>query len=351
MAHLEPDRMILDRALAAVEAETGLRTTILGWEPHTGRNGQRRDAMVEITGPGARNHRFAVQMKTATRWENVQHLWTRWHLAEEERLLIVAPYITPQVALRCREMGVCFADTAGNMFLGAPGLHVYVVGKRAPDQLRPANQGRAVTPAGLRIVFALLCEPLLLNATYRELAAAARVALGTVGPVIKDLENRKHLTTGTAHRRILAPDRLFEEWVAAFPTVLRPKLNARRFRAPDPNWVHQVDIVAHRGYWGGEVAANRLLHHLQPQTTTIYATEVPRQLIIDHRLRADVNGDVEILDVFWNTQKIHGIDDVVPPVLAYADLFTTPEGRDIEAARMIYDDFIRPTFRDQARQD
>jgi hypothetical protein len=37
--------------------------------------------------------------------------------------------------------------------------------------------------------------------------------------------------------------------------------------------------------------------------------------------------------------------------LAYADLITTTEGRNIEAARMIYDEFIRPTFRNQARQD
>jgi hypothetical protein len=166
--------------------------------------------------------------------------------------------------------------------------------------------------------------------------------------VIKDLENRKHLTLGITPRRILNPDRLFEEWVAAFPTALRPKLNARRFRAPEPNWTDQVALRTYGAYWGGEVAAKKLLHHLQPETATIYTTEMPRQLIVDQRLRADVNGDVEIFDVFWNTERVHGIDDIVPPVLAYADLFTTTEGRDIEAARMIYDQFIRPTFRNQA---
>src|SRR5690242_13575139 len=119
MGHLQPDRMMLDRALAAIEKETGLRTTILGWEPRIAGHGQRTDAVVEITGPEGRNHRFAVQMKTTTRWESVQHMWMRWHHAKEERLLLVTPYITPQVAQRCREMGVCFADTAGNMFLRA----------------------------------------------------------------------------------------------------------------------------------------------------------------------------------------------------------------------------------------
>ena len=345
MRHLEPNRTMLDRALAAVERETELKTAILGWEPQIGRDGRHADAVVEIIGP-ERKYRFAVEMKTAARWETVQRLRTQWHLAAEERLLLVAPYITPQVAQRCREIGVCFADTAGNMFLRAPGLHVYVIGKREIETLQTA-EGRAVTPAGLRIVFVLLCEPRFLNATYREIAAAARVALGTVGPVMKDLENRRHVTLGAERRRILDLDRLFEEWIGAFPTVLRPKLNARRFRAPDPNWTDHLDLHVYHGYWGGEVAAKKLLHHLQPQTATIYATEMPRQLIVDHRLRADIQGDVEILDVFWNTQKIHAVDDVVPPVLAYADLFTTTEGRDIEAAGMIYDEYIRPTFRNQ----
>jgi hypothetical protein len=347
MAHFEPDRLTLDRALAAIEAETGLNTAVLEWEPQIGRDGQRADAVVEINGPEGRN-RFAAEIKPMVRWEVVHHLKARWHLAAEERLLIIAPYITQQVAQRCRETDTCFADTAGNMYLRGPGLHIYVLGKRRRDALQTMDQGRAVTPAGLRIVFALLCQPQLLNATYREIARTARVALGTVGPVIKDLENRKHVTLTTVRRRILDADRLFAEWVAAFATVLRRKLNARRFRAPVPNWTNGVNLVHYGAYWGGEVAANKLLHHLQPEMTTIYANETPRQLIVDHRLKADINGNVEILDVFWNTQRIHGIEDIVPPILAYADLLTTTEGRNLEAARMIYDEFIRPTFRNQA---
>ena len=40
----------------------------------------------------------------------------------------------------------------------------------------------------------MLCKPDLLNATCREMAAAARVALRTVGPVTKELETRGHIT-------------------------------------------------------------------------------------------------------------------------------------------------------------
>jgi hypothetical protein len=66
---------------------------------------------------------------------------------------------------------------------------------------------------------------------------------------------------------------------------------------------------------------------------------------VEHRLKADVNGDTEILDVFWNPDRVQTIRDAVPPILAYADLFTTTDGRDVEAAKMIYDEYIGPAFR------
>ncbi len=144
-----------------------------------------------------------------------------------------------------------------------------------------------------------------------------------------------------ALRRILDPERLFAEWTAAFPTVLRPKLNARCFRAPRPNWTEAIDLKPYGAFWGGEVAANRLLGHLQPETATIYAQELPKRLIVDQRLKADDKGDTEILNVFWDPQRLPGIRDVVPPALAYADLFTRTEGRDLETAKMIYDKYIR----------
>jgi hypothetical protein len=39
--------------------------------------------------------------------------------------------------------------------------------------------------------------------------------------------------------------------------------------------------------------------------------------------------------------------DAVPPILAYADLMATTEGRDLEAAKMLYDEYVRPAFEHQ----
>lgn len=321
--------------------------TLVQWEPQLAFLHRPPDALVEIAGPQG-VQQFAVEIKNKVdRVETLNQLRAFWPRHAAQPLLVAAPYLTLQAAERCRELDMCFADTAGNVYLRAPGLLIYVTGKRKPPNLAAPEEGRALTPAGLRIVFVLLCQPHLINATYREIAATARVAIGTVGPVIKDLENRKHITP-TTQRRFLNPQRLLEEWVAAYPTTLRPKLNPRRFRGPQPNWADGVDLAPYGAFWGGEVAANRLLRYLQPQAVTIYVAEPPNKLIVDHRLKADINGDIEILDAFWQTQRLPTIRDLVPPALAYADLLTTTEGRDLEAAKMIYDEYIGPTFRNQA---
>ena len=88
-----------------------------------------------------------------------------------------------------------------------------------------------------------------------------------------------------------------------------------------------------------------MLHHLEPQTATIYGSETPKPLIAEYKMRADVNGDVEILDAFWNPNHVPTIRDLVPPILAYADLAATTDGRNLEAAKMIYDEFIAPALR------
>jgi len=62
-------------------------------------------------------------------------------------------------------------------------------------------------------------------------------------------------------------------------------------------------------------------------------------------MRADGNGNVELLDAFWNIEADQNFPDVVPPILAYADLLATHDGRNAEAARMIYEQRIAPALR------
>ena len=44
--------------------------------------------------------------------------------------LLVAPYLTPELANHCRKIELPFIDTAGNAYLQAPGLFVFVKGEK-----------------------------------------------------------------------------------------------------------------------------------------------------------------------------------------------------------------------------
>jgi hypothetical protein len=95
---------------------------------------------------------------------------------------------------------------------------------------------------GIKVVFALLYQPELAEATRRNLAEAAQVALGTVRPVIEDLENRGYIVQ--REKKVLTnTKKLMEKWVARFPDALRPKLFKNRYQA-DTDRLPTLDLHA-----------------------------------------------------------------------------------------------------------
>lgn len=343
----------LDQALETFELTTGLPAHVVKLKPDMGKE-HRPDAVVEIYVAG-KPLRYAVEAKA-----RVDRLTTLGHIKAQldhmgKRGLLFAPYITPTIAKRCRELNIAFLDLAGNAYLQEPGLHVYITGEK-PDKLTTIGKREGGTATALRVMFVLLCKPELLNAPYRDIVAAANVALGAIGWVFFDLEKRGYIAgkRETRHRRFLEAIHLFEEWVTNYPIKLRPKLNPRRFRAGNPEWWKRADFAGLQAYWGGEVAAHRLTNYLKPATYTLYIapkendtqpTPGLARLVAANRLRADALGDIEILDAFWHLPPDPNHPDVVPPILAYADLVATLDPRNIEAAKLLRNQYIDDALR------
>lgn len=349
MQRREREGKLLADALAALRRATGLKAVVVAREPKT-RGGVRPDAAIEIKGDGKR-FRFFVKTKAVDR--AVALATAKDQLKPFGRQgVLVAPYVTAELADHCRKkLDLQFIDAVGNAYLRAPGLYVFIRGERPQ---RPAVTTKGTrgggTATGLRVIFAILCKPDLLNAPYREIVAAAGVALGAVGWVFFDLRGRGYITGGkrTRDRRLLEPGRLLEEWVTNYPVKLRPKLNQRRFRTPDPNWWQNARLPDGM-LWGGEVAANRLTGYLKPATCTIYidpakGREGVARIVREHRLRADPKGEVEILDTFWYF-AVGPQPELVPPLLVYADLMATLDPRNLEVAKLIREEHIEHALR------
>jgi hypothetical protein len=261
-------------------------------------------------------------------------------------LLLVTKYINTQLADELKQNGAEFIDTAGNAFINQPPLYIFVKGNK-PDIVKAPPPKRTFKPAGLKVIYTFLCNPGLENKTYREIAAETGVALGTVDWIMRELKELGFLLDmGKRGQRLIQKENLLQRWVTAYPEQLRPKLTLGRFRG-EYGWWQRKTLDPFKGQWGGEVAAAKLTQYLQPQIITIYtAPQELDQLLIKNRLKRDQTGDVEILKRFWKPTEIWKYEDLVHPILIYADLLATGNERNIETAKMIYDQHIVQLIRE-----
>ncbi len=334
----------VEAALVALHRTTGMQARIRHGRRDPG--GEAPVAAISLR-RGDAAHRYAVECRRSVR--TVADLSVvRAQLQERAPGLLVTTYLTPALAGQCREMGLQFLDTAGNTFLDAPELFVFVIGQTPPDSVvRPAVRISG-NPSSQRMVFALLCQPELLQATYREIARVSGIALGSVGAVFNGLSARGWLleTREDEGRRLTAPDRLLDEWVANYPTILRHRLQPRRFSAPAADWWQAVNAAELGGYWSGEVAAAAMVGGIRPASQTLYIAPARMAAALQvltqkHRLRPDPDGMVEVLEAFWDPSveggetPAPGRTDLAPPVLVYADLVATLDANHLAAATQL----------------
>ena len=267
--------------------------------------------------------------------------------------MLVADYVNPNMAEKLRKLDVPFIDARGNAYINEKPLYIFVTGNKNPTEnklLKPQALGRAFQAKGLKVVYELIRAPELVNAAYRDIADIAGVALGTVGWVVNDLKQEGYLIEyGKKQRRLKNRKQLLNKWVDAYLQKLRPKLLLGTFASDNPYWWLDVDdnITDYGARWGGEVAAAKYTGHLKPEDITIYLLEDKlRQLLTENRLRKDPQGHIQIYKAFWNAEKwgqdyrrvTDDLNGCVDPIIAYADLLATSDPRNLETARMLYDE-------------
>ena len=267
-------------------------------------------------------------------------------LGNAERTLLVSSPLSPDMANRCRDIGLQFIDTAGNAYINdGAGIYIYVTGRRggAEPQI-PANN--TMTPAALRMMFAALAEPALLNAPYRDISNKARISTGAIGKAFETLESRELIGSAASGKRMIRTPELFlNEWASGYAGRLKPKLRKHRFATDNLNhflnWVPDLGLSA----YGGERAAMYMTGHLQPEVCTIYVDmddpHALKDIVKNFRLRADPQGRIEVVEMFWNPDDFTKWFPTVPPHLVYADLMASHDSRNITVARQLAPEIIQ----------
>jgi hypothetical protein len=336
----QPGTETLNQAVAVFRdticnEKNGLQIEIKAVEPAIN-NVYRYDVLLRLT-RGDKTEVFAAEVKRRLTDATIGAAMHQLEMYSQQGML-VTEYVNPKMAERLRELGMAFFDTAGNAYINTPFVHVFVKGNRLDKPLGRIGKTRAFQPTGLKVIFALLCQPVLVNAPYRDIATAAGVALGTVGWVMTDLKEQDFLVDmGKRGRRLKERKRLVDRWVTAYPEQLRPKLLIGRYTIPDTAaWIDTV-IEDYQAFWGGEVAAAILTRYLKPELWTIYVKERTVDLQLELQMRKDPNGNVELLKTFWGDGCAQTEEGVAPALLVYADLLATGDPRNIETAKMIYE--------------
>lgn len=324
-------------AAGAFSAATGIGTSVLAPPKNTDYGGT---IIFELE---PQLSQTAIAVPSIDRPERLAAVAGTARLRRAGQHLIVTSYLSPALVEACRTLEINAIDQSGNAYLRARKNLVMISGRprdTGSRQIRPS----VWTRRSMQVILALLVNPDLLKQGRRHLADFANVSTGTAQITMQSMLQRKDLIQRSDGSLVFASySRLLDEWTTLYPSLLRHSLQLGRFRAAEPNW--WIGLEPDSGDWkfGGESAAALVTQYLKPEVITLYSEKgVPKELLTRARLRPDPNGNVELLTTPVKLDMIPGLpDNVVHPVLIYADLVASGDARNLQTAMMIRDAYIR----------
>jgi hypothetical protein len=260
-------------------------------------------------------------------------------------LVVVTEYIFPKMKEELRKEGIGYLETNGNVYFKDKDIFLWLEGQKNTYNTKEKT-GRAFTKTGLKLVFQFLVNEDLINLTYRHMAVLTHINFGNINIVMNDLKNQGFLLQVTkTHYKLINKKELLQRWMVAYEERLKPALRVGTFRfLKEEDFIHwkRIPLKNMKTWWGAEPAADLFTNYLKPGELTLYTLENKPELIKHYRLIPDEKGNVKVYQKFWYNDEVN--DNVVPPLLVYADLMNTADRRCMEAAQKIYEQLLQDKF-------
>lgn len=265
--------------------------------------------------------------------------------------LFIAEHISADAAARLRAEKINYIDASGNAHIDAPPYFVLIEGKIANDLTTKPKPSRVFSSTELKVIYALLANPEMLNANYGEIAVSAKVALGVVGTIIRDLKDLGYIEESASRRKRswLARQKLISQWAMQYP-ALREQQYVGAYHAADANWWQSPKLKQGKAQLGGGFAAISYCEKARVGHASLYIEseeqwgflrdlELVRVVGNDQRLSANV----QVFKKFWqdNNAIKDSVQSVTHPLLTYADLLLTECARNHAAANEIAERYFR----------
>ncbi|MEE9179277.1 MAG: type IV toxin-antitoxin system AbiEi family antitoxin [Vicinamibacteria bacterium] len=285
-------------------------------------------------------HRFLVDFKrshlTRAAVERIAHLAA----GTKSSILVMAPYISPQMTQLLGKRDVNFVDLAGNCHVAVGRtLLAHVEGRRPVSATTRDSRLGAKT---YQVLFALLAQPDLVAKPVRVIAEKATVSKSMVAKVLERMEKEGSIGRTRRGRQLFPSTRLLDRWQTGYSDVLRPQLMVGRFRAPelDPfaleRRIEGLLEGATDWAWGGATAGFRLTGHFRGDETTLHvsgsvSTRIGRRL----KVAPSATGNLTVVKVPGPLAFAGSRPRTAHPLLVYAELMTAGKERESEAATEI----------------
>ena len=260
-------------------------------------------------------------------------------------MMVIAEKLFPKIKNTLIEQGIGFIVADGSIHIEAENILLKVEGK--PNKhIRQVKHGRAFTKTGLKALFLFLINEIDINDTHREIAKKADIARGNVQLILEGLiEEGFALQVNEKELKLTNKKQLLQKWITAYTEKLKPTLKVGNFKFNNPKdfteW-KKINLNITQTQWGGEPAGNIYTKFLQPEILTLYTNEKKADMIKNYKFIPDPDGNVVVYQKFW--KEMEPDKNVVPPVIAYADLLATGKKRCIETAQKIYEQHIEDTL-------
>ncbi len=255
----------------------------------------------------------------------------------KQQTLLVAQYVSPQIANELAENGINYLDTAGNCCIrqmqdGRIVFQILNQGRKCKEETTKSYP--VFQEAGLKVIFYLLQHSDNIRMPYREIGTQTNVSLGSIKNVMEELTKRGFVEETNKGRILRNKAKLLDLWVNNYNEVLKPKLllGKMSFRTEDKRHEWRSMPLPQGMYWGGEPAANIVDGYLQPGSFDIYADIPMAHLMRTGAVKQDADGEIQVYKKFWNDNEG---DRTVPCLLIYADLMGSGNSRCLETAKRL----------------
>lgn len=274
------------------------------------------------------------------------------NIQSQNPLLVAAKYITPKAKKNLKENKTNYLDSYGNAYIELPQLKVYI--ERGNSKPVMSDTNKVFTKAGAQLIFQLLQRPEEANETVKRLHEISNISVGSVSKIMNGLIDQGYLVPWNNENKyqLTRKSELLDRWIPLLNEKILPsnKIGTYSFTGDlEEHWEDQ--FLRPNVWWAGEPGAALLTNYLHPEKYTLFTTLSKQEILSKLKLVPNPNGKITLYLPFWgNTSIVSTInpDDItqakntVNPLIIYAQLMHSGDPRNIETAKIIFNEHIAP---------